>query len=347
MTAAIAAADPAVRVTLRGTPVIVGVILSDLLVRALTIANAVPEPFARDIRPAQDVINQYSDALDRARRLVRDLALTRNLDCARDLVHALDLARDLVHARSLDHAPVRALFFGRDLVSVLGRDLASTLASALTHDREFVRDLARDLAHAVDRTLLPDRDLARELAYARVLNRDPDLASAFDPTHAFALDLDLTRALDHDRDLARALHHDHNLARDLAIILDRDQAGDLARRLIITLDQDRNLNLARDLARDLAHHVALVVSHSLGARHAEGLPTALMDGALDDFTRANLAHVALTDLDLTGARWSASDTRWPPGTDLNALRARSREVAPGTGIYVITSWPPSAMPGCR
>jgi hypothetical protein len=65
----------------------------------------------------------------------------------------------------------------------------------------------------------------------------------------------------------------------------------------------------------------------------EGLAAALLDGALDDFTHADITHADLAGIDLTGVRWSASGTEWPPGTNVNALRARSREVAPG--IYVI------------
>lgn len=69
----------------------------------------------------------------------------------------------------------------------------------------------------------------------------------------------------------------------------------------------------------------------------EGLAAALLDGALDDFTNADLAHADLSGRDLTGVLWSERGTTWPPGTDVDALRARSRKVAHGTGVYVITS----------
>ncbi len=79
------------------------------------------------------------------------------------------------------------------------------------------------------------------------------------------------------------------------------------------------------------------MGRALGVQQVEGLAAALLEGALDDFTRADLAHTDLTGRDLTGVRWSDWGTRWPPGTDVNQLQARSREVAPGTGVYVIAS----------
>jgi len=36
----------------------------------------------------------------------------------------------------------------------------------------------------------------------------------------------------------------------------------------------------------------------------EGLAAALLGGALDDFTRADLTHIDLSERDLTGMRWS-------------------------------------------
>jgi len=51
---------------------------------------------------------------------------------------------------------------------------------------------------------------------------------------------------------------------------------------------------------------------------------ALTDGALDDFTSADLTWANLADADLTGMRWSLTGTTWPPGTDMRALLARSQ-----------------------
>jgi hypothetical protein len=82
--------------------------------------------------------------------------------------------------------------------------------------------------------------------------------------------------------------------------------------------------------------MALMMGDALGIRQTEELAAALLEGVLDDFTRADLAHADLTGRDLTGIRWSDWGTTWPPGTDTDALRAQSREVADGSGIYVIT-----------
>jgi hypothetical protein len=68
---------------------------------------------------------------------------------------------------------------------------------------------------------------------------------------------------------------------------------------------------------------------------AEGLAEALLDGAMDDFTSADLTYANLAGTDLTGVRWSLSGTTWPPGTNVKKLLARSEQAGPG-GVLVIT-----------
>jgi hypothetical protein len=243
MAAAIADADPAARMALRRNPLILAVILSDLLVRALVIARS------------------------------------RDLDLASDLASALASA----HARASD----------RDFDRVSASDLnrALELASDLDRVGELARVLAHASAHASVVASASDLDLASDLGLDRILGLD--------------LGLDFFRASAFARDLAQG--------RDL------DLAGDL------------------DRARDLARHMAFVLGRALGIQQVEGLAAALLEGALDDFTRADLSQADLTGLNLVGVRWSAAGTRWPPGTDVDALRARSRKVAPGVGIYEIIS----------
>jgi hypothetical protein len=179
---------------------------------------------------------------------------------------------------------------------------------------------ARDLAPAVARDLARADDLARGgIASARgLLSRDLSLA------RDLARDIVLAR----DRDLER------DLARDLVLILAHALSRDLIRGrlpgLVLTRDLARDLNLARDIARQ----TALVVADILGLRQVEGLAAALLEGALDDFTHADLTCVDLAGSDLTGIRWSDWGTAWPPGTNTDELRARSQEIAPG--IYEIT-----------
>jgi len=226
--AAIAAADPAARMTLRRDPVVLAAILSDLTVRALTIA---------------DKTNDHDPGLPR------------------DLERACGLARRMREFGG----------FARDL------------------DRAVTRALERD--HEVDRHHVSGlvSDLARAIYWA--------LDTSFSPTA---------------RDLARRL------------------ASYLIQHDSVRRDFDRHLVVARDLAQ----RTALMVGGALGLRQAEGLAAELLEGALDDFTHADLARADLAGRDLTGIRWSDQGTKWPPGTDIDELRARSREIA--LGIYEIT-----------
>jgi hypothetical protein len=268
----IAAADPALRLTVRRHPIVLAVITSDFLARTLEIAD---EPLSRDDRSI-------------ARTLAQDLA--------KALASALDTDRAVV-----DHA----------------FDLPLGLALA------FARSLSRDLVEGYSHTFAPVRD--RALALARDLSRTRSLVR--DLNHARALYLDL------DLDVTNARDHACRLAREL------DYPGLDIFRTPSIFDGDSNLisRRAGDLARvrNLAHHLTLKMGGVLGLQHVDGLVEAVLDDVLDDFTHSSLANTDLTSVDLTGVRWSVSGTRWPPGTDIEVLRARSRETAPGTGIYVI------------
>ena len=79
------------------------------------------------------------------------------------------------------------------------------------------------------------------------------------------------------------------------------------------------------------------MSESLGIEHLDGLTDALLNGALDDFSQADLSRADLDHIDLMGIHWSVSGTRWPPSLDVEALIQQSEETEPGSGIYVITS----------
>lgn len=162
-------------------------------------------------------------------------------------------------------------------------------------------------------------DLAREFAHARNFNLD--VAPAHDLNAVLALTSVFARALLHD--LGRAAR-----SRDLAIEIARvlDEAA-RARKPARFHDLDRDaLHLARELALDAARRLGLPL--------ADGLVAALLDGALDDFTDADLTGVNPTDPALNGIQWS-EHTRWPPGTDVEALRRRSAETAPYSRVYVL------------
>jgi hypothetical protein len=135
-----------------------------------------------------------------------------------------------------------------------------------------------------------------------------------------------------DRPLIRTL------AYDLGCDLDRAREYALARhlKLGVTRSISRTLDLVFERSRVLDRVCAQGVAGRLDISPTEGLAEALLDGALDDFTSADLAHTSLADADLTGVRWSLSGTIWPLGTDVKALLARSEEVEPGGGVLVVT-----------
>jgi hypothetical protein len=228
---------------------------------------------------------------------------------------------DLAVRMSLRRNPV--------ILAVILSDLtvrALMIADEAVHDcyaEDLIRDLARDLALDFPLDLAPDFPFHLTLELVELLgpNRDVDYALA---AHSLAQDL--------ARPLARALDQalppfDHTV--DLVLVDDLSSALTLVR----VGDRKRALPLAREIADETAH----AVGHALGVRQVEGLATALLDGVLDDFTRADLTQADLTGRDLTGVRWSDWGTRWPPGTDIDRLRARSREIAHDAGIYVIKS----------
>jgi hypothetical protein len=78
------------------------------------------------------------------------------------------------------------------------------------------------------------------------------------------------------------------------------------------------------------------LSDSLGIEQPAGLANAVIHGALDDFSHADLSGVDLTGIGLEGIRWTVSGTRWPPSLDIEALLQRSEETESGSGIYVVT-----------
>jgi hypothetical protein len=152
----------------------------------------------------------------------------------------------------------------------------------------------------------------------------------------------LTSSLDRARYLALDLDHEFGKARERS----------LDRSLSRVLDQ------ALERARALDRVCAQGVAGRLGISPTEGLAEALLDGAVDDFTSADLTYAsrAMFDptgvmFDLTGVRWSLSGTIWPPEADVKALLAWSAEVEPGSGVLVVkrqgTAWLPKLLADWR
>ncbi|MFF8919601.1 hypothetical protein ACF08M_41560 [Streptomyces sp. NPDC015032] len=225
-------------------------------------------------------------------------------------------------------------------VKAAQRALARTLDRARDLPLDLARDLALALACDLDRTLDRDRDLDLDLARARARARD--LPRALDLARARELDLDHARTLDHARARARDLDHARDLALDLARDLDRDldHARDLARTLAHDLDLARDLDL--DLDRDLDAFIEIrtnEVCRAIGSvLHQEPpvLDAASVPTLLDDFTDDDLRDTDLRGIDFSGVHWSQR-TQWPPVVDIEALKARSDETPPGSGIWIVRS----------
>jgi hypothetical protein len=258
---------------------------------------------------------EIAAAINRGRHGNLDRALIRTL--ARDLGCDLGRAREFALAR---HLKLGVTVTGRSVL-VLTPDLAREryLDLALVRYFDAAVRLARELGHAIDGTL------ARHL----------DLRLSFSRDHDLELACELADGLDSDLERAHSLAH--ALVRELGT-RERILNVNHAREQILNIDRSisRALDLAFERSRTLDRVCAQGVAGRLGISPTGGLAEALLDGALDDFTSADLTHTSLADADLTGVRWSLSGTIWPPGTDVKALLARSEEVEPGGGVLVVT-----------
>jgi hypothetical protein len=257
-----------------------------------------------------------------------------NLDDA--LIRALtrDLGRDLRRVR--EYARVRHL---KLYVTVMrGPIIASTpgqgrrvrdLTLALLQRFHGALHWAGEFGQAVDETL------ARLLDLRLGLSRDEDLELACEL--AAGLEPDLNRVIVLIDSLLEARERILNGKRALAQIPDIDRSI------------DRALDRAFERCRALDRVCAQGVAGRLGISPMEGLTEALLDGAMDDFTSADLTYASLADPDLTGVRWSPSGTIWPPETDVKALLARSEKVGTGGGVLVVRrrgmAWPLRGSPG--
>lgn len=203
--------------------------------------------------------------------------------------------------------------------------LYRTLARALVIDFDRARALVSVLDDAHGRVLAP----ALGSALARALARD--LTPAFARRWGLEPDPDLVP----DPDLARAVDLARVLDPALALVGVVDDAGS---HLV-------DLALARDLARNLNSSYVGAMSRSLGLDRIEGLAAALLNGALDDFTQADLSHGDLAGVDLTGVRWSMR-TQWPSDVDRDAVLGRSRETTPRIGDLCdrVSAWPEERSP---
>jgi hypothetical protein len=253
---------------------------------------------------------EIAAAVNRGRHGNPDRPLIRAL--ARDLGCDLNRARDYAQARHLRAGiPVT-----RGLGPLLRLDQARDLRVALIRALNAALRLARELARAIDDTL------------ARHLN----LRLSFSHEHDLELACELADKL--DSDLERAT----DLAVDLYELSRTRGPVSRVREQILTIDRSlsRTLDLAGERSGALDRVCAQGAASRLGISSPEGLAQELLGGAIDDFTSADLTYASLADADLTAVRWSLTGTKWPPGTDVKTLLARSERVEPGSGVLVVT-----------
>jgi hypothetical protein len=230
-------------------------------------------------------------------------------------------------------------------------------------DRPLIRALARDLSRGLDRvgTCAPARQLGLDSIIRPgsvsvfTLSQAGERPSALTRDYAAALGLGrglacsiggilagvyLRLSLSRDEDLELACELAEGLGLDLGRLvgLAAETAASVRSRERIS----RALDLACERSRALDRVCTQGAADRLGIPPAEGLAEALLDGAMDDFTSADLTYASLAGTDLTGVRWSLSGTTWPPGTSVKGLIRRSEPAGPG--VLVLTRrgilWPP-------
>jgi hypothetical protein len=239
---------------------------------------------------------------------------------SRDLDHDLD--RDLsplaVRARAIE----RAMTLGRDLARALARDLTRILARDLSRPHSRARDFVRDI------DLARDRARALDVDFARVLARDApyvvDSGVHFARSRARDLNLDLDSIHSLDRLLGVGL--------GFGLALDRARARDLTRLLDLVLDYDLDHDVFIEIR---TNEVCRAIGSALH-REPPLLDAASVLMLLDDFTHDDLRDTDLRGIDFSGVHWSQR-TQWPAVVDLEALKARSDETPPGSGIWIVRS----------
>jgi hypothetical protein len=258
----------------------------------------------------------------------------------RTLVDALARMRTADHSRARDHAVdlVRDLPFGDDLDLDLIRDHALDAIRELDLARDF--DLARDYARDLEVTRARSHDNASRHARTRVdaivyiLREARIRVAALDlgPTRTSVLDLTIARARRSIGEISDELNQQPNDASSLAAV--QEHAGSLARDLQALRDAARIVAGNREL--ELLDVLAAYLADRLGLPNLKELEQAEIVNFLDDFTKADLSGVDVEEVDLAGVRWSVHTTQWPSRAVAEQIREESREMVPGSGLYVVT-----------
>ena len=228
--------------------------------------------------------------------------------------------------------------------------LRSTAGRQGNLDLPLIRTLACDLGQDLDRArrYALVRHLKPHVAVSRgaalVLAADQALGQA-PGGYRYPLIRCFEAAVDLARELAEAVCSVLGSPLSLRFADDLEMACDLAEVLGSDLGRvfdpfpfngidvcEQALDLALERSRALDRVRAQNLAGRLGIAQAEGLPEAVLEGALDDFTNSDLTHASLVDADLTAVRWSLSGTIWPPGTDVKALQPGQKRSSPAAAL---------------
>ncbi|WP_327188289.1 hypothetical protein [Streptomyces sp. NBC_01334] len=212
------------------------------------------------------------------------------------------------------------------------RTLRRSLSRALTRALSLAQDLSRISARRSVFNPVRARHLTRTLDRAIAVSLDLALDLALDLDHVLLSGLDRHRVRDLHRIMAGALNLDHVLDRDHALDLDRARAR--ARDLALALSFDFDFAPAAIIdirTKEVCRAIGLVLR-----QQPPVLDTASVRTVLDDFTKDDLRTADLTDIDLSGVRWSRH-TQWPPTMNVDNLKARSDETPSGSGTWIVRS----------
>lgn len=235
----------------------------------------------------------------RLRHLLANSRLTTDLHEARNVAGMLGLALDEDLAAALRNADSSWRIFGNLFLGDMHINPYSSLTTSIHRANSQLTRFAE--------ALVADDGLAAASRHAAQIRRTLNRA------HARA------RSSEARAGLAGALARSEDITAVLTLAL----SGDPQREALGSI-------LCREVCRNIG---------SALRQEAPSLDVAAVSSLLDDFTRADLRNCDLDDCNvLIGVYWS-QQTKWPKTMDVEALKARSRETPPGSGVWVVRSGP--------
>ncbi|MCX4596873.1 SAV_2336 N-terminal domain-related protein [Streptomyces sp. NBC_01549] len=191
-------------------------------------------------------------------------------------------------------------------------------------------EVAHGLTRALDSAVACNPAGIRDFEHADELDHPLGLAEELARS---GLDLPkmLTRSLKRGQDLLDDVRHGLRHLNDPLSPTDRGEFMDAVNALADTITG------AHQLAEDFVVACTSQLRNTIGQalrREPPELDEELLHKILDDFTNVDLTNSDLTGIDMVRVRWSPL-TRWPATLDVEELKARSSESAPGSGVYIV------------